>query len=217
MKEILLCAYCGKPITKRDKEHVFPKCLYPISKASSKVRRLTIPSCRVCNSGWADDEAHFRNILAVAGEPNAARRELWETAIRRSFDKVDGVKRVNDLIKKMKSVNTALGIRHKVYPGEDERVVRVVRKIIRGLCHYHKVLSPVSDKRVWVDVLKYTFPQEFLDQMTYQHREQDIAEYKYQILNEEGVNSAWFITFFERVTFIGIVSMSQNGFVQDTR
>src|SRR3990172_3746850 len=60
------CAYCGKITTKTDKEHVFPKCLYP--KRKSKVQRLTIPSCRDCNSNWSEDEAHFRNVLVLAGE-----------------------------------------------------------------------------------------------------------------------------------------------------
>jgi hypothetical protein len=215
MKKIL-CAYCGTLITKqeKDKEHVFPKCLYPPSKANSKVQRLRIPSCRACNKGWADDEAHFRNVLAIAGEPNASRRELWKTSIRRSFDKVDGIRRATDVIKQMKPIHTSQGIRHKIYPGKDERVVRVVRKIVRGLCYEHKVMTPVSDKRVWVDILNKAVPQEFLDQMKYHHREQDIAEYRYQSLNEDGINSAWLITFFERVTFIALVSMSEHGFVQ---
>lgn len=207
------CAYCGKPVVKRDKEHVFPRCLYPPSKGNSKVQRLTIPACRDCNKGWADDEAHFRNMLVLAGEPNAARRELWEKTTLRSFDEVDGSRRVNDLIVRMKPVMVANAERHMIFPGEDERVMRVVRKIVRGLCHYHNVMLSVSDQRVWTDVLKYVISREFLEQMSHHHREQDIVEYRYQVLNEEGINSAWLITFFERVTFIGLVSISENGFV----
>jgi hypothetical protein len=75
-----MCAYCGYRVA-TDREHVFPKSLYPESKASSRVQRLTIPSCNECNNGWSDDEAHFRNVLALAGEPNDSRRELWETKI----------------------------------------------------------------------------------------------------------------------------------------
>lgn len=208
------CAYCGKPVTKWDKEHVFPKCLYPPSKAKSKVQRLTIPSCRDCNDGWADDEAHFRNVLAVAGEPNASRRELWDTNVLRSFDEIDGLRRARDIADRMKSVNTDVGIRYKIYPGEDERVIRVLRKVIKGLGYYHKVLAPISDSRIWVDVLKYVIVPEFLDQMSHHHREQDIAEYRYQVLNEHGINSAWLITFFERVPFVGLVSESEDGFPQ---
>jgi hypothetical protein len=47
--------------------------------------------------------------------------------------------------------------------------------------------------------------------MTYAHREQDIAEYQYQVLCETGIHSAWLIRFFQRVTFIGMVSLSEDG------
>jgi hypothetical protein len=85
--------------------------------------------------------------------------------------------------------------------------MRVIRKIIRGLCHYHNVLSPVMDTQVWADVLKYVIQQEFLDEMPIHHREQNIVEYRYQVLNEKGIHSAWLLTFFERRTFIGTVSI----------
>jgi hypothetical protein len=87
------CAYCGNPSDKRDKEHVFPRNLYPISKASSKIQRLTIPACNKCNNSWSDDEVHFRNMLVIAGDPlSPAREELWKTTVDRSFELVDGFK-----------------------------------------------------------------------------------------------------------------------------
>ena len=206
----MMCSYCGERIA-TDNEHVFPRNLYPTSKAQSRVQRLTIPSCQDCNKGWSDDEAHFRNVLALAGEPNEARRELWETTIRRSFKKSDGARRWRDLVESMRPVEINGETRHKVYPGQDDRVIRIVKKIVRGLCHHHRVMSAVSERRVWVDVLKYSIPEEFLSQMTYEHREHDIAEYQYQVLCESGIHSAWLITFFQRVTFIGMVSQSEDG------
>ncbi|MBN2285976.1 MAG: hypothetical protein JXI43_05980 [Tissierellales bacterium] len=172
---------------------------------------MTIPSCNECNKGWSDNEVHFRNVLALAGEPNEARRELWETTIRRSFEKEDGIRRVRDLVEILHSVEIEGNDRQMVYPGQDERVLRIIKKIIRGLCHYHGVISAVSEKRIWADILKYKIPEEFLPEMAYEHREQDIAEYRYQILHEYGINSAWLITFFQRVNFVGTVSMSEDG------
>ena len=151
-------------------------------------------------------------MLVLSGDqPNTARQELWHTT-QRSFDKVDGPRRITDLIAQMKAVTTPEGLRHKVLPGQDRRVMRVVRKVIRGLCHYHDVLTAVPDERVWVDVMKYEVPPAFLQEMHYQHRDPDIVEYRYQVLNEEGMNSAWLITFLKRVTFIGVVSASDAGF-----
>ena len=217
MPTATMCSYCGERLA-TDNEHVFPRNLYPDSKAQSRVQRLTIPSCNGCNKGWSDDEAHFRNVLALAGEPNEARRELWETTVRRSFEKIDGARRLRDLVETMHPVEINGGPRHKVYPGQDDRVVRIVKKVVRGLCHHHRVMSAVSERRVWVDVLKYRIAEEFLSQMTYEHREQDIAEYRYQVLREAGIHSAWLITFFQRVTFIGIVSLSEDGsFLEEAR
>jgi len=205
-----LCSYCGKRLS-TDNEHVFPRNLYPASKSSSRVQRLTIPSCNECNNGWSDDEVHFRNVLALAGKPNEARSELWDTSIRRSFNEKDGIRRMKDLIEILHPVEFKGNERHMIYPGQDYRVLRIVKKIVRGLCHYHGVMSAVSEKRVWADVLKYTILEEFLSQMGYEHREQDIAEYRYQAIREYGIDSAWLITFFQCVTFVGIVTCAEDG------
>jgi hypothetical protein len=203
-----MCAYCGERIA-TDREHVFPKNLYPESKIKSRVQRLTIPSCNVCNNGWSYDEAHFRNVLSLAGEPNDSRRELWETTVKRSFRQIDGPRRVQDIVSTWRQVEVDGRVRHMVYPGEDNRVVRVVKKIVRGLSHHHHIMSAVPESCVWVDVMKYRTPDEFLVQMSYDHREPDIAEYRYSVIEEVGIQSAWLITFFERVTFIGIVTTSE--------
>ena len=209
-----MCAYCGMRVA-TDREHVFPSNLYPESKATSRVQRLTIPSCNVCNNGWSDDEAHFRNVLALAGDPNDSRRELWETTIQRSFREVDGPRRVQDIVNTWRPVEVAGHPRHMIYPREDTRVVRVVKKVVRGLSHHHNILSGVPESRVWVDVMKYRMPDEFLVQMEYAHRERDIAEYRYSIIEEVGIQSAWLMTFFERVTFIGIVSSAEGGVFEE--
>jgi len=209
-----MCSYCGERIA-TDKEHVFPKNLYPDSKDKSRVQRLTIPSCNICNNGWADDEAYFRNILVLPEKSNESQRELWEQTIRRSFAKLDGAHRVRELVELMRPVEIDGLLRYKVYPGQDERVARVVRKVVRGLCHYHQVMSAVPESQVWVDVMKYRIPEEFLMEMTYEHREQDIAEYRYSVLEEHGIHSVWLITFFEKVTFIGIINSSDNRLIEN--
>jgi hypothetical protein len=203
------CAYCGKPSDKRDKEHVFPKNLYPPSKAKSKIQRLTIPACNKCNNSWSSDEVHFRNMLVLAGDPTTpAKKELWETTINRSFSQIDGFKRIKDLAAQISTVKFDGQNRHMVYPGNDPRVIRVVRKIIRGLCYHHNIISPLTDKRIFVDVLKFEIPEYFLKEMEFHDRDRDIVEYRFQVLNEQEIHSAWIMTFYQTVTFIGLVSMT---------
>jgi hypothetical protein len=206
------CAYCGASTAKLEKEHVFPKCLYPPSKSGSAIQRMTVPACARCNRGFSDDEAHFRNMLVVSGDPTPTVRELWETKVLPSLEQPDGVKRALDVLTHTRPVQTDEGHRHAVFPGEDDRVMRVLRKVIRGLCHYHRIMSPVSDRMVWTDVLKYRVPQEFRDRMLYDHREKDIVEYRYQVLDDPTIHSVWLITFFERCTFLGCVSTSEDLF-----
>ncbi|MGH2361790.1 MAG: hypothetical protein ACRDGM_14770 [bacterium] len=106
----------------------------------------------------------------------------------------------------MKPVETTEGTRHMVYPGRDDRVLRIIRKIVRGLWHHHGIMSPVHDQQVRADVLKYGVPAELLAEMSYHHLEKDIFEYRYTVLGESEIHSAWLLTFFERRTFIATVA-----------
>jgi hypothetical protein len=199
------CAYCGATNVKLEREHVIPRSLYPPSKADSKVQRLTVPACAICNRGWSDDEPHFRNILAVAGESNQVERDLWDTSINRSFDKEDGRRRVADLWELMHPVNVGSVERYAVYPATDPRFLRVLRKIVRGLHYHHGLWNPVPDDMVEADVLRYIVPHEFLEAMPFYHRESDIFEYQFEVFNDfEDIpmSSIWLLTFFENRKFI---------------
>ena len=207
------CAYCGASGVKLTKDHVFPKCLYPVSKRSSKVQRITVPACARCNGDFSDDEVQFRNVLLVSGEPNPIVRELWRTKALPSFDKADGLRRRNDLLRQIKPVKTDQGDRPAIYPADQERVMRVLRKVVRGLCAHHRLMSPVRDGRVWADVHKFQVPQQLFDQMEYHHCEEDIAQYWYSVLDDPQIHSAWLLTFFEQCTFIAAVSTTEDGFL----
>lgn len=96
MRQIPPCAYCGT-VDAPEREHVIPSCLYPPSRGTtSNVPRLAVPACGECNRGWSDDEAHFRNVLLLAGEPNDAVSELWAGKIRRSLARPDARRRAKD-------------------------------------------------------------------------------------------------------------------------
>jgi hypothetical protein len=215
---MMKCAYCGRAITglarKKSRDHVIPRCLYPASKATSKVQRITVSACHRCNSGWSDDEPHFRNVLLLCGEPTLAARELWGSGTRHSLDEVDGHRRTADVARLFVHSEVDGQARQTVYPAKDPRFRRILRKIVRGLCHHHGVLSPVADRRVWVDVLRHVVPPEISDSMEVAHCEPDICRYRYQVIDDEVSHSMWILTFFENKTFVGIVSASPKGFAR---
>jgi len=139
------CAYCGSTYPEMTKDHVIPDCLYPKSKRTSELQLITVPACSRCNGSFSADETHFRSVMTLSGEINKPVRELWDTKVIPGFREIDGNKQLADLFEIIRAVQTKEGERWMVFPGEDERVLRVVRKVIRGLCHYHKILSPVPD------------------------------------------------------------------------
>jgi hypothetical protein len=93
-----------------------------------------------------------------------------------------------------------------IYPAQDESVRRVLKKVIRGLSHFHGIESAVPEERVWVDVLKYHIPDELRAKVQFHHREPDIFEYWYQTYDDEELSSVWVLRFFEQRTFIGSIS-----------
>lgn len=196
---------CGEfRITTR--EHVVPRSLYPVSKSNSTFQRITIAACATCNNGTADDDAHFRNVVVVAGEPNDAVKELWSGPVHRGFDQVDGRRRARDLFNLMRPAPDIGPNLYRIYPAEDPRVLRIIRKIIRGLSRYHELTGPVSDGQVFADVLRQPIPQEIVAAMEHKTAEPDILEYGYLCLDEPpGLLSAWFLRFYERTSFLGLV------------
>jgi hypothetical protein len=201
------CAYCGSEAA-QTVDHVVSKALYPTSKASSRTPRITVPACKACNGGWVDDEPHFRNVLLVAGEPNALVRELWQGKTRRSFEQPDGRRRARDLTEHMEPIETPEGPRHLIYPARDQRVLRIVRKVVRGLCHHHGLISPVSDDQVVADIQRFEIPPAFQDEMVVAHAEADILVYRYSLVDDPHMHSGWVLNFFERTLFFCIVFRS---------
>ena len=203
------CAYCGTQSRKLEREHVIPGCLYPASRAASRVQRLTVPACRSCNGAWADDEAHFRNVLLLAGDSNTAGTELWEGPAARGLNEVDGLRRLRDLVAIMKPITVDGQPRHTIYPASDDRVLRIVRKVVRGLCYHHDLAAPIADEQLWADVMRYAVPPVFLDEMAYEHREPDVLAYRFATICERDLHSAWLLTFYERTTFIVVAWVSE--------
>lgn len=201
----MACSYCGSP-NAVERDHVIPKCLYPRGWTKSAVQLLTVPACRSCNGGWSDDEARFRNVLMMAGNPNEPRQKLWTGPVRRSFRRHDGLRRMEELAGQIVPTEVDGQPRHKIYPGRDPATVRIVRKILRGLVHYHGLGTAIADDRVVAEILTEPMPAGFAKYMRYQHRDPQIVDYFYAPIQDGWINSFWLVRFFQQIVFQGEVA-----------
>ncbi len=199
------CGLCGAfKITTR--EHVVPRSLYPASKSNSTFQRITIAACAACNNGTSDDDAHFRNVVTIAGDPNDAVNELWTGPIARGLNQVDGHRRASDLLKIMRPAPDAGPNRYRIFPADDTRILGTVRKVIRGLSRYHELAYPVSDGQVFADVMRQPISAEIVAAMEHKSAEPDVLEYGFLPLKETpGLLSIWMLRFYQRTSFIGLV------------
>jgi hypothetical protein len=96
--------------------------------------------------------------------------------------------------------------RHVINPARDPRVVRVIRKIVRGLCAHRRVATAVPEDRVWVDIIDPPPSPELLATVELHHVERDIVEYWYDDrVQHPGLQSVWFLRLFERRNFAALV------------
>lgn len=139
-------------------------------------------------------------------------RELWATKATSSFSHKDGWRRVLDIWERVVPVEVEGIARHMIYPGQDERVIRIIKKIACGLSHHHKIESRIDPSRVFADVLRYPMPTELWLEGNFHERESDIFRYwfrKYNDENEKDLSSLWILTFFDRCTFIAVVDKAE--------
>lgn len=207
------CAYCGEIVAKgagKTRDHVFPRSLYPVSRRRTCVP-ITVPACEACNRRWTDDEEHFRNVVNSAGDFNAPAAELFADKIRRSLRRQPGERRILDLLRISEAVEVDGQPRLRIYPARDPRVLGVLRKIVVGLCHHHGFITGLGEERIWVDVLRFGLPNEYLARLHHEEREADIVEYWYGVHTEPGVHSVWILRFYGRTTFVALVSAFEDG------
>ncbi len=121
----------------------------------------------------------------------------------RSFEKLDGKKRRKDLVKQLVPYDNNS---YKIYPVKNEKVIRIVKKVIRGLCYHHNIISPISENQIVVVITSvYPIPPVFIEEMEYYHQDKEICEYRIQRFSEDNLNSGWLIKFLGKVEFLGIV------------
>ena len=203
------CAYCGVEGRKLTRDHIFPRGLFPPVTTALKVQRLTVAACDLCNNSFSDDEAHFRSVVTLAGDATESTSRVFREKVMRSFDGLDGRRRLFDLMELTERVTVDGEARLKIYPARDERVLRVVRKCVIGLTHTHGLSSALPDIRVSADVLRYALPTDMEVELKFRGSEPEVVEYAFLEKPFEGIDAVWLIKFFRRVTFIASVSSAE--------
>jgi hypothetical protein len=164
---------------------------------------IVVDACKPCNKGFEDDEVHFRIVMALAGKSNAPVKELWNTKIARSFYEKDGLRRVREVLEHTTKVQLEGEDRRLIFPGEDERVVRIIKKIVRGLSHFHDIESAVEESRILVTIHDAELSEGTLEPGDVSGNFPEIVRYLH--LKTTDSKPVWILTFFDRLTFVALV------------
>ena len=98
-------------------------------------------------------------------------------------------------------VQLPTGIRMRIYPGRDENVLFIIRKIIRGLAYHHDFsLFSVLDEQVLCNVETKDLPVHWVSGI---EQNPEVFRYEYARINAAGLDTAWRLTFYGRTTFLG--------------
>src|SRR5437868_4605227 len=85
------CVHCHKTLTKRTKDHVFPKSWFP-ENTPSNVQRWTVPSCADCNGNSGEMEKELFMRLTLCVDPRKAEASgLSRRALQSMGVKVSGI------------------------------------------------------------------------------------------------------------------------------
>lgn len=160
------CAYCGSTEHRRSKGHVFSRHLFHELLPDS-TRRITVPECEECKAAWEEAEAHFRNVFVLIWDSEKLQDDRRLAKMRRSFRKFDGPRRWRDLLNQIVPVNTPNGEREAIYPTKDPLCCMILRRIVRGLSHYHNIGSPIQDHLVEIGPMPYELPPAFEEEITW--------------------------------------------------
>jgi hypothetical protein len=163
---------------------------------------------------WQDGENQFRNLMILSGDATPQALEKWNSKVRRSFQKADGQRRIRDLLQHVRRVETVEGPGLIVSPQNDPNVMLIIRRIVRGLCAWHKLGTAIPDHRVWACVaLPYRVSDIYLNDATHPKFAPGFFEYWYDPKKDEETNthSSWFLRFYDRVDFVVLISLTDEG------
>ncbi|MCH8242221.1 MAG: hypothetical protein IH897_06380 [Planctomycetes bacterium] len=90
--------------------------------------------------------------------------------------------------------------------------MRIVRKVVRGLCYHRLLDSPVRDDQVEATFLTPDLWRgvslDWSEKLPQFEVAKDIFCYKYQDFSDSYLHSVWLLTFLERTRFVAAVEQS---------
>ncbi len=206
------CGYCGAN-TGPDGEgdHVLPDSFYP-QCTDPRIQRLKIPSCSKCNDLWQKDEGLFVTVMTLCGlRETPERRQLWTKSLR-CLDRPIGGKKDLWAIASQLVPHPILRFDgkpyQKIYPCKNPRVVAVLKKIVRGLAHYH-CGEIISDKRVGVTHEPFPLFNELYGTLTTVYTVPHVFTGRSLFSNKPevaGWHSLWVLDFLDNVRLFGWIT-----------
>lgn len=173
-------------------------------------KRITVPECDDCKAVWEDAEPHFKNTLLSIWNPDELPDDSRVQGMWRGFDEKDGKRRAKDLARQFRSIEIGTDTRTKIYPDDDPVFNLILRRIIRGLVHEHKLGTAISDDRVVCRVMRWLVPPAFEAEFTWHVIAEDFVRYAYSRPDEESMHSFWQVQFSKHIVFSGFVA-NENG------
>jgi hypothetical protein len=208
------CAYCGSIAedNPRTKGHVLQRSLFP-EKGFESVQRITVPECIKCKAVWQDAEDEFRSIVVLGAEGNNDHaNEKWDGPVNRSFQrKEDGIRRIEAMMKSLARRQTSNGEDLRLFPHRSEKVNLVVKKMVRGLCHYHGLATQVHDQAILANPFPNSPPDHVKSVVEFNYLP-GVFRYSYFSvhLQPQKIHLHFLLTFYERVSFLGMVSTKRH-------
>jgi hypothetical protein len=212
------CVYCGNLVA-GTRDHIPPKALFAKPRPSDLI---TVPSCLQCNGSASTDDEYF--LFAVSSRfdtgdhPDAA--EANRSVFRGlALPQKEGLRRYIVNITREVNARTPAGIhlgKVGVYAVDFTRLCRVPERNIAGLFYHHFKRRLEDDHRVFVWAVDGIDPSLIEVEGSFRHIVQaltiqpahkagrDVLRYRYYVLEGHENISAWFLTYYERVHFLGI-------------
>src|SRR3989442_5419218 len=204
------CIYC-RVADGDTRDHVPPELLFPSPKPNNLV---TVPACRPCNKGFQKDDEVLAMFLTSLLGTNEAGMSVWKKKVS------------NGLWKRSPTFKRVIGSTFHYLPRvlpdgrrgwapalmvETDRILRVLRRIVRGLSwHEHRYCDfPDASVRVLSDAELQVLPVSEARRLSERYGPgvtrvimKDVFEYHYTTASDKYDDSAWWLIFYGATRFL---------------